>query len=149
MNLQHVRAMARKEWRHLLRDVRSLGLLLLIPSLLLFLFGYAIRLDIRHAPIAIIQESRVGCADALAAHFAAAQAFRVVFRSSDRREAGDALQSGAIWAALIIPTDFACEPQRGSNTVQWLLDGVDANSRPPAAQLRPAVAASLRPRTGT
>jgi hypothetical protein len=23
MNLQHVRAMARKEWRHLLRDVRS------------------------------------------------------------------------------------------------------------------------------
>ncbi len=128
MNLQHVRAMARKEWRHLLRDVRSLGLLLLIPSLLLFLFGYAIRLDIRHAPIAIIQQSRVGCADELAAHFAATRAFRVVFRSSDRREAAAALQSGAIWAALIIPADFTCDFQRGNNTVQWLLDGVDANS---------------------
>jgi ABC-2 type transport system permease protein len=128
MRLQHVRAMARKEGRHLLRDKRSLGLLLLIPSLLLFLFGYAIRLDIRHAPIAIVQENRVGCANDLAAHFTAAQAFRVVLRSTDRRDAARALQDGTIWAALIIPADFACDPRHGSNTVQWLLDGVDANS---------------------
>ena len=45
MNLQRIRAMARKEWWHLLRDPRSLALILLMPSMLLFLFGYALSLD--------------------------------------------------------------------------------------------------------
>ena len=36
MNLQHVRAMARKEWWHLLRDPRSLALILLMPLMLRF-----------------------------------------------------------------------------------------------------------------
>ncbi len=128
MNLQHVRAMARKEWWHLLRDWRSLALILLMPSMLLFLFGYAIRLDISNAPIAIVQESRFACADELAAHFAAAQAFRVVLRTNDRREAERALETGSVWAVLILPADFACNPQQGQAVVQWLLDGVDANS---------------------
>jgi ABC-2 type transport system permease protein len=128
MNLQHVRAMARKEWWHLLRDWRSLALILLMPSMLLFLFGYAIRLDISNAPIAIVQESRFACADELAARFAAAQAFQVGLRSTDRRVAEQALATGTVWAVLVIPADLACNPHQGQAVVQWLLDGVDANS---------------------
>lgn len=103
MNFQHVRAMARKEWWHLLRDPRSLALILIMPSMLLFLFGYAIRLDLQHAPIALVQESRDAVTEELAAHFAASRAFSVVLRSNDRREAATALQKGRVWAAVIFP----------------------------------------------
>ena len=77
MNRQHVLAMARKEWRHLLRDPGSLALILLMPAMLLFLFGYAIRLDLSDAPIAIVQESRDAMSSELAARFAASRAFQV------------------------------------------------------------------------
>ena len=65
MRMQHIRAMARKEWWHLFRDPRSLALILLMPTMLLFLFGYAIRLDITEAPVGILQESRDAISDDL------------------------------------------------------------------------------------
>ena len=125
---QHVRAMARKEGWHLLRDWRSLALILLMPGMLLFLFGYAIRLDITQAPIAIVQESASDCARELAAHFAASQAFNVVLSPTDRRIATQALHAGTVWAVLVIPYEFHCQISKGQVAVQWLLDGVDANS---------------------
>ncbi len=128
MNMQHVRAIARKEVWHLLRDPRSLALILLMPSMLLFLFGYAIRLDLYEAPIAIVQESRDAATEDLIAQFDASRAFRVVLRSNDRREAATALQRGEIWAALIFPPDYARQLARGEARIQWLLDGVDANT---------------------
>jgi ABC-2 type transport system permease protein len=128
MNGQHVRAMARKEWWHLLRDPRSLALILLMPSMLLFLFGYAIRLDLQHAPIALVQESRDAATEELAAHFAASRAFQVVLRSNDRRDATTALQTGQVWAAVVFPFDYARQLERGAARIQLLLDGVDANT---------------------
>lgn len=128
MNRQHVLAMARKEWRHLLRDPGSLALILLMPAMLLFLFGYAIRLDLRDAPIAIVQESRDDVSSELAARFAASRAFQVKLRDPDRRVAARALAAGEVWAVLVIPASYAQDRQRGEAQVQWLLDGVDANS---------------------
>ena len=128
MNGQRVRAIARKEVWHLLRDPRSLALILLMPSLLLFLFGYAIRLDLYEAPIAIIQQSRDAATEELVARFAASRAFNVVLRSNDRREAAAALQKSQVWAALIFPPDYARQLERGDARLQLLLDGVDANT---------------------
>ena len=113
MNAQHVRAIARKEIWHLLRDPRSLALILLMPSMLLFLFGYAIRLDLYEAPIAIVQESRDAATEALAAQFDASRAFNIVLRANDRREATAALQQGRVWAALMVPPDYARRLERG------------------------------------
>ena len=70
MKLQHVRAMARKEWWHLLRDPRSLAFILLMPLMLLFLFGYAVRLDITEAPIGVLQETRDAQSDDIVARSA-------------------------------------------------------------------------------
>ena len=128
MKLQHVRAMARKEWWHLLRDPRSLAMILLMPLMLLFLFGYAVRLDISEAPIGVLQESRDAQSDDIVARFDASHAFRVAARFHDRRALRDALQSGKIWAGLVVPYDYAKKLQRRDASLQLLLDGVDANS---------------------
>ena len=128
MNLQHVRAMARKEWWHLLRDPRSLTMILLMPLMLLFLFGYAVRLDISKAPIGVLQESRDAQSDAIVARFDASYAFRVVAIFHDRQSLRAALQAGKIWAGLVVPVDYAKRLNRHDATLQFLLDGVDANT---------------------
>jgi len=125
---RNVRAMARKESRHLLRDARSLALMFLMPTIMLFLYGYAIRLDIMRAPIGILQESADVASDELAAHFAGSRAFEVVARYSDRQELAASIQKGAVWAAVVIPHDFAVNVARGEASVQLILDGTDANT---------------------
>jgi len=128
MRLQHVRAMARKEWWHLLRDPRSLAFILLMPLMQLFLFGYAVRLDISEAPLGILQEHRDAQSDAVVAHFQASRAFRLVGYFHDRKALRAALQSDRIWAGLVIPYDYARQLQHGGATLQLVLDGVDANT---------------------
>jgi ABC-2 type transport system permease protein len=128
MNWQHVRAMARKEWWHLLRDRRSLALMLLMPAMLLFLFGYAIRLDVTEAPIGVLVEELNGETRELVARFDASNAFRVkrVFADRDALSAG--IQAGEVWGALVIPADFSRTLRQGEARLQLILDGVDANS---------------------
>lgn len=128
MRLQHVRAMARKEWWHLLRDPRSLAFILLMPLMLLFLFGYAVRLDISEAPIGVLQETRDAQSDDIVARFDASHAFRVVAHFHDRDALRAALQSGRVWAGLVVPRDYGKQLLRHDAKLQLLLDGVDANT---------------------
>jgi ABC-2 type transport system permease protein len=128
MRIQQIRAMARKEWWHLFRDPRSLALMLLMPSMLLFLFGYAIRLDVVEAPIGVLQESHDSLANDLLARIEASHAFHVVAHFNNRRQLKQAIQDGTVWAALVIPHSYAADLIQGKAKLQLILDGVDANS---------------------
>ena len=128
MKLQHIRAMARKEWWHLFRDPRSLALILLMPTMLLFLFGYAIRLDITEAPIGILQQSRDAVTNDIAATFDASRAFHVTRYFDNRKQLSDAIQHGDVWGAIVIPVDFSRHMLDGRAQLQLITDGVDANT---------------------
>ncbi len=128
MKLQHVRAVSRKEWWHLLRDPRSLALIILMPSMLLFLFGYALRLDITNLPLGVLQESRDATANAIVARFDGSHAFNVVTYYTNRNELQWSLQKGEVAAALVVPREFSRDLAHGEATLQFILDGVDANS---------------------
>ncbi|TVR69227.1 MAG: ABC transporter permease [Spirochaetaceae bacterium] len=58
MTLLRIRAMARKETLHILRDWRTLGILVVLPVALLLFFGYAIDLDVTDVRIGIYDEDR-------------------------------------------------------------------------------------------
>lgn len=128
MKLQHIRAMARKEWWHLFRDPRSLALILLMPTMLLFLFGYAIRLDITEAPIGVLQESRDAITNELASHLDASHAFEVTQHFNSRKQLRDAIQYGEVWGAIVIPASFSRDMLDGKAQLQLITDGVDANT---------------------
>jgi ABC-2 type transport system permease protein len=128
MRLRNVLAMARKEVRHLVRDARSLALMFLLPAMMLFIYGYAIRLDIQHAPIGILQEDPDGVSREFAAHFEASPAFSVVRHFPDRAAMRDAVGQRQVWAAVVIPAGFARDLQGGGARIQLILDGMDANT---------------------
>jgi ABC-2 type transport system permease protein len=125
---RNVLAVARKEVRHLARDARSLALMFLLPAMMLFIYGYAIRLDIRDAPIGLLQDSRDASARELAAHFEASRAFRVVRYFHDRGDMRAAVSRHEVWAAVVIPDDYARRLQQHQAQVQLVLDGMDANT---------------------
>ena len=48
----------RKEFYHIFRDARTTMILLLMPVILIILFGYAITTEIKRVPIAIFDQRR-------------------------------------------------------------------------------------------
>ncbi|MEJ2309139.1 MAG: ABC transporter permease [Gammaproteobacteria bacterium] len=128
MKLQHVRAVARKEWWHLMRDPRSLALILLMPTMLLFLFGYALSLDITRLPLGVLQQSHDATANAIISRFDGSNAFDVVATYTDRRQMEAELQAGKVAAVLMVPRELTRDLANGDATMQFILDGVDANS---------------------
>ena len=58
MSFRRIRAVARKEFRHIMRDPRSLSLALAMPMMMLLLFGYALTLDVDQIPTVIYDQDR-------------------------------------------------------------------------------------------
>ena len=58
MNPVHIKAIARKEFYHLVRDFRSLYLAFVIPLLLILLFGYALSLDVDSIKTVVVDHDK-------------------------------------------------------------------------------------------
>jgi ABC-2 type transport system permease protein len=125
MNLRRVRAVARKELLHILRDPRSLGMGIAIPILLLILFGYALTLDVDDVPFAVWDQSRTPASRELISRFEASRYFSLASYTTNYREIERAIDRREILLALVIPLDYG----RKTNTrVQVIVDGSDANT---------------------
>ena len=64
---RRTRAMIRKESLQILRDPSSLLIAIVLPILLLLIFGYGVSLDARHVPIAVVEEARTPAAEGFVA----------------------------------------------------------------------------------
>ncbi|AFS53541.1 MAG: Putative ABC transporter permease protein [Leptospirillum sp. Group II 'C75'] len=62
-----IRAMVRKESLQILRDPSSLAIAIVLPVLLLLIFGYGVSLDARHVPIAVVSDSRTPASEGFVA----------------------------------------------------------------------------------
>ena len=53
MNIHRIIAIIRKEFIHIIRDPRSLGMAIAMPVLLIFLFGSSLSLDVDNVPLVV------------------------------------------------------------------------------------------------
>ncbi|HRI48327.1 MAG TPA: ABC transporter permease, partial [Ignavibacteriaceae bacterium] len=58
MNLKRTKAVAKKEFYHLVRDYRMLSILLFFPVFLLIIFGYAVNFDVKDIKLSIYDNDR-------------------------------------------------------------------------------------------
>jgi len=124
-----IRALARKEIRHILRDPRSLWIVFMLPNVMMLLFGYAIDLDLKDIGIGVCDLSRTPQSRALVEAIDASGYFSIAARFDDPGEAGGLFERRAIRAAVIVPRDFARSLERGGRApVGIVIDGSDANS---------------------
>ena len=104
--LQRTLAMARKEFRQLARDRLTLGFIVGIPSLQLILFGYAINLDVRHVPTAVLDQDRSSLSRRVVGELEATQTFRVTRDVADPEAAFRLLRADDVGAVVVVPPDF-------------------------------------------
>jgi ABC-2 type transport system permease protein len=129
MKFKRVLAVARKEAIHVLRDPRSLAVALAIPALMLFLFGYALTLDVDNVPLAIWDQSNTPDSRELVSGFTASRYFSLKLNATSYREIEHAIDSSQALIAVIIPRDFAQQLNAGRAVdVQVVADGSDANT---------------------
>lgn len=122
-------AMARKEWTHVRRDIRSLILAFVIPVTLLLLFGYALTLDVDRVPTKIWDQDATPASRELVGRLVGSKYFRIVDFIETDDELVHAIESGTAIAVLTIPAGFGDSIHRDRLVpVQVVLDGSDANT---------------------
>jgi len=129
MKFRRVKAMARKEFLHIVRDTRSLVMALLVPLFMLFLFGYALSLDVDHIPTMIVDQDQTPSSRELRARFEGTPYFEVRGVETSTALVNREIDRGAILLAVVIPAGFHRDLARGERPgVQLLLDGSDSNT---------------------
>jgi ABC-2 type transport system permease protein len=111
--LRRTLAMARKEFRQLQRDRLTLAMIIGIPTLQLVLFGYAINLDVRHVPTAVLDHAESSLSRKLLGEIAATQTFTLTAKVTSEREAIALLDNGSVGAVVVIPADLDRRLHRG------------------------------------
>lgn len=129
MRIGRLLAVARKEAIQIRRDPRSLGMAFVIPMILLFLYGYALTLDVNRLQTLVYDQDRSQASRALLARFLESGYFALAGTAASYPEVERALDAGRAQVALVVPPGFAADLARGRRVVlQALLDGSDANT---------------------
>ncbi|MBI3084779.1 MAG: ABC transporter permease, partial [candidate division NC10 bacterium] len=123
---------ARKETRQILRDRRSLLLILVMPILLTFLFGKALETgELRQIPSVILNQDGSPESNVIVTAFSTYDEVQLQGEVATLQEAQDLLAQGKIKAAIVIPQGFMRQIETGEEAqLQLLLDGTDNNSAP-------------------
>ncbi|MBG3878478.1 ABC transporter ATP-binding protein, partial [Desulfovibrio oxamicus] len=104
--LLRMRGLLRKEWLQVVRDPSAIAIALVMPVVLLLLFGYGISLDARDVPVAIVADDLGPEAMEFAARLLLADTFRPRV-ATDMRRAEEDLRAGRVDAIVHLQSDFA------------------------------------------
>lgn len=124
-----IRAVMRKEFIHILRDPRTLAVVIVLPVLMLILYGYAINLDVRHLRTAILDEDKTSISREFIRSLQHNEYFDIV-RYLDRPGQIDTLFARSeAKLVFVIPRGFGRDVAFGRSTqVQALIDGSDSTT---------------------
>lgn len=128
-----------KEFRHILRDGRTMLILLVMPIVLIFLFGYAVSTEVKNTRVAVVDLSEGGSAAKLIGRIAANPRFTLVasLPSPDRLDKG--FRTGQWDMALVFSPKFNLRPTHQEADLLMAVDG----SEPNQAAVRAAYAQTL------
>lgn len=113
-----------KEVREIRRDPVTIGVAVLLPLIMLYLFGSALSLDVENARMAVYDLDRSADSRALIEAFPRSGHFRIAHEIRAEREIDDLLDRGRVRLVLVIPEGFARRLARGETAaVQTLVDG--------------------------
>jgi ABC-2 type transport system permease protein len=124
--LRRIRALILKETRQVVRDPSSVAIGVVMPMILILLFGYGLSLDVTNVPLAVVIEGSSQEANDLVAGFQLSPYFSPqIVHSMHAAEA--LMRDGRADGIVRIRSDFARRVNAGDAQIQVLLHGGDAN----------------------
>lgn len=125
--LMRLRGILRKETLQILRDPSSIALAVVMPLVLLFIFGYGVTLDADHVPVAMVNHDKGAMAGDLVERFELSPHFQVI-RVRISTEAEEMLGRRQVDAIIQLQSDFSDRVNSGRQApVQLIVNGIDAN----------------------
>ncbi len=123
---RRVWSLVKKETLQIVRDPSSIAIGIVLPVILILLFGYGVSLDVMNVPVAIVLEDPSPEATELAASFQLSPYFDARLLTA-MPEARELMLAGKVDGIVRIRPDFARKLALGNADVQLLVHGTDAN----------------------
>ena len=119
-------ALIKKEVRQVVRDPSSIAIGIVMPVVLILLFGYGMSLDVTNVPVALVLEDSSPASTDLASSFELSPYFAAQ-RTASMRHAEQLMVARKVDGIVRIRPDFSRRLSRGDAEVQVLVHGIDAN----------------------
>ena len=118
----------RKEFRHVLRDRKTLLILFGMPVVQVLLFGFVLSNEVKNTQIIVVDHAKDPVSQALIEKINASHYFTVVADTVPQSGVAAAFRQGKIKAALVFPVNFQNDLLHdGRNSVQVIADATDIN----------------------
>jgi drug efflux transport system permease protein len=128
-SVQKALAVARKEMRQIVRDRRTLLILMFVPAFFLLVYGYALNFDIRHVRIAVQDNDRTTASREVISAFVNSGYFDLYSEAPTTQEISRLVDRNLVRAVLVVPTRFGADIAAGRPTsVQFIVNGDNANT---------------------
>lgn len=130
-SFRRMMTIVRKEWLHIIRDPRTLALVIVLPVMMLFLLGYAVANDVKDIPLAVADLSHTDTSRTLVDKLTVSEFFMYTHAAQSENEILAMMDAGIVKAGLYIPESFGRDVSTGGvGTIQFYIDG----SNPTIAQ---------------
>lgn len=126
--LQAIKAIIQKEILHILRDRRTLILIMMMPLIQLSIYGFAINTDVKHIASVLYDEDQTPLSRRLVSAFEQSAYFDIRDRVSTPEEMKKLIDRGKARVGIHIPPNFTKDLLAGRGAkLQLLIDGTDSN----------------------
>lgn len=117
-----------KEFKHILRDRRTMLVLFGIPFLQILMFGFALTTEVNQVKLAVLVPHHSLESQRIVQQFDALKTFDVVAEVRNEREIDALFRNNTIQAALVFEPQFAVHLKTGTARMQILVDGSEPNT---------------------
>jgi len=125
--MRNIKAVSIKEVIHIMRDRRTLMMVIFMPLLQVLIYGFGINTDVKHLPTYVYDQDRTYLSRRLVAAFEHSDYFKVVKQVDNLDHVRNALDKGKAQAGLVIPPNFTVNLLKQRTTeLQLLIDGTDS-----------------------
>jgi len=129
MSLSKTWSITRKETLHIVRDRRTLFLVIFMPAFLLLLLAYVFSFDVENFRIALLDQDQSPLSRKYVSYLTSDGMLNLIESVRSYDEADQSLLASRVYAVLVIPPGFHRDLMRGEDVqVEVLLDGADPNS---------------------
>ena len=129
MPYRHLWAITRKEVQHIFRNRTTFFLVILAPTIMLFIMAYSLTVEIKDVPIAVLDYDRSATSRRFIKQITAGEDLRFYAQAASMGEIEDMLMRGQIKAARVIDPDFARDLQAMRGVpLQVIIDGTEPQS---------------------
>ncbi|MBZ0269587.1 ABC transporter permease [bacterium] len=148
--MKRILAVARKEVLHILRDPRSLGVAVFMPLGMLLIYGFAIDMELKELPIAVLDEDHSLESRELLRRVTSSGFIVEAARLDGRGEIEAGFRRNRYRAALVVPRGYA-EALAGPDPAQLqvLIDGADGSTAATVDNYLRAMISLVSAQTGT